>query len=220
MLKKTAIAACLALSAIASNAADLYAMPATFNAAGDGNQGYTGLMVNTFTVNSAGLMLTHLGAFDDDKNGLSTSITVGLLDMTSSSVLRSVVLTAASHGTGNGTNWQFADVADYVLVAGRTYGIAAFGFNASNENYNSGLSPSVSVLSFNTMSGAVSKTGSYANPTASFAYTGTAFAAAASPRYGAGNAMLSPVPEAGTTAMMLLGLGTVGLVARRRSFKG
>ncbi|MBX3635469.1 MAG: PEP-CTERM sorting domain-containing protein [Rubrivivax sp.] len=161
-------------------------------------------------------MVTHLGAFDDDMNGLSTNIAVGLLNMDAQTVVRSVVLNGASHGSGNGTHWQFAEIASAVLVAGTNYAIAAYGFNASNENYNAGLAGNVGLLNFNTLSGAVTNTGSYAYPGPSFNFVGTFFPAANAPRFGGGNAVLSPVPEASTLAMMAAGLGVAGFAARRR----
>lgn len=206
LLLVSAAAAVLLSSGIAS-ATDVYT-----STVAPGNQNFGGLMAETFTVNASNLVVTRLGAFDFDKNGINaaSNIFVQLFDVTAGAA----VATSASFAgaAGNGTQWVYQPVASIPLINTHTYVIGAYGFNSIDQNYNS--FGGASLLSFDSQSGALTSGVAFFAVPAAFATSGTI--EVPNTRYGAGTLTVSAVPEPSTYVMLLAGLGVVGFVAGRR----
>ena len=178
-----------------------------------GNQGFTGTLGQFFTVSSAPLTVTNLGAFDGAVAGFAagTTITVGISNATYTTIFTQTTFTQAAPGVPGAGSFTFKGVASTALPIG-SYMLFAYGYNATDMNHNTfgGASP----FTLNTFSGTVSYGANGVNgspntlPTVFEAPTG---------RYGFASFIgTTPVvPEPGTLA--LLGLGMMaGVIARRR----
>jgi hypothetical protein len=199
-----------ALTPVASGTAIYDTAPTTA-----GDQGYSDVLGDDFTVNVPGLKVVGLGAFDSTKTGITTDITVGLYDLTTSTwVTPQVNFNGTLDPLGAAYVWQ--SITPVSLVSGDQYSIVGLGFNGVDENYNTnttadpGLTDGNSPITFNSLGGrltnGVSRYGGSGDPSAStvFGYAST---------FGAGSLQVS-VPEPATWAMLLLGLGAVGAMAR------
>ena len=104
----------------------------------DGNQPWTGRLGSFFTVNNA-ITITELGVFDSGQNGISGSITVGIIKVSDASIVVPPVVVSGSDGYLSNA-FRMIDVPDVVLPAGSQYAIVAVGFSNSEKNGNAGVS--------------------------------------------------------------------------------
>ena len=203
-------AALVALAAgQASAAAAVYDAPPTLA----GDQGYSGILGDDFTVNSA-VTVTALGAFDSGKTGITTDIMIGLYDLTTAAYVTPVV---NFNGTPDPTNaaFVFQAITPVHLIAGHNYSIVGMGFNGVDRNYNTNtdtpLRNGTSPVTFNTLYGALTNDFSRyagADPSGSVVFP---YASA----FGAGT-LVAYVPEPAAWALMLIGIGGVGVALRGR----
>lgn len=185
----------------------------------DGNQNYAEMLGLDFTVNLAGLQVTELGAFNDDLNGITTSISVGLYNLTTSSV---VIAPISFNGAAGATTYLFRTLpSPIVLTQGHRYSVQAFGFNNTDENFNvvPVNAPNAQVTTPVTFNGGAgwltnnnSRYGGFAMGPGNVVY-------ASASAFGAGTLVVTPVPEPGALALMLTGLAAVAFVARRRQVR-
>ena len=118
-----------------SNAAIAYGVPA--NTAG--TQAYDGALGNDFDVtNPEGILVTRLGVFDDLSDGLNSTITVGIFDRTTATLVGSSLTFSGNDGSlEDGT--RFADLTSPItLPAGFQGSIVAQGYNGAERNGNVG----------------------------------------------------------------------------------
>lgn len=206
------IAAAIALGAVT---------PMTANAAGTavydtapstpGDQAYSDVLGDDFTVNAPGLTVVGLGAFDSGKAGLSTDIMIGLYNLTTASWATPLVnFNGTPDPTGAAYVWR--SITPVSLISGDQYSIVGLGFNGADENYNTNIAGvnGSSPISFDSFGGkltnGVSRFGGSGDPSSSTIWP---FASA----FGAASLEVS-VPEPAAWALMLLGLGAVGATAR------
>jgi hypothetical protein len=114
------------------------------NVAGSGNQAFGGNLGLNFTVNSPGIVVTNLGAFNARGTnwGPMTTITVGIFTSTGTTPIVSATFNANEHGEP-----LLGDTADLFLIVTPTflapgnYIVVAVGFNATDMNGNETVSP-------------------------------------------------------------------------------
>jgi hypothetical protein len=129
------VAIAAALCCLGSSA---YAGTLLYNdTATDGTGTYPGTLVETFTVGQTGLQVNALAVFDSGKNGITTSLMVGLYDDTAGSA---AIAALNFSGTAyNGTGGSYFDtktlVTPFALTNGHTYSIEAWGFNSTDGFY-------------------------------------------------------------------------------------
>lgn len=181
-----------------------------------GNQGWTGALGMDFNVLSP-ITVTQLGAFDSGLNGFIGTITVGIFNRDS----RSLVGTSASLTGMDGSlvgSQRMADVAGFNLAAGR-YSIVAIGFSNQDQNGNVGVFPYAGPSStMNTGGGLIQFVGDarYGAQGGSFAYPLTTVDTGPANRYDAGTfSFTQAVPEPSTYALALAAIAIVGGFARR-----
>lgn len=188
-----------------------------------GTQDFNGSLGMDFDVISAsGIVISQLGVFDSDQDGLAEPITAEIWLRTSDTtgtLLQSQVFAAGNTGSLIGGS-RFLDTPDLFLLPG-TYSVVAFNYQASELNGNQGSGfPNYPT---NDGGGAIAFVG-----VGRFAFTQGAFPdmldSAPSNRYGAGTFQFQAqavVPE--PSSLTLLGFGAVGLVGyvwkRRRNNK-
>jgi hypothetical protein len=123
---------------------------------------YPGDLVESFTVNEAGLNVVDLAVFDSQANptgrthaGITTNLMVGLFNDTTNTVAIAAVdfNGTAYNGTG-GSYFVTKAVAPYTLINGDTYSIEAWGFNSTDEDLYNGGTPQGAVK-FNSLGGAL-----------------------------------------------------------------
>lgn len=218
-MKKAMLALAGALAVSGASALTVYNTAGVGGVGGnDGNQDFAGMLGLDFTVNVAGLQVRELGAFNDDLNGIGTNITVGLYNLT----LGAVVIAPISFNgaTGNGTYLFISLSSPVALIQGHQYSVQAFGYNSTDENYNTNLVPAnngsgaqvTNPVQFSGGAGWLTNNNSrFGGATMG---VGTTFPHAST--FGAGTLVVTQVPEPGALALMLAGLATVGFVATRR----
>jgi hypothetical protein len=99
-----------------------------------GALGYSFSLANTFKVNSGGLFVDKLAAFDSPKANIPADrhITVGLFDDTTNSVAIAAIDFASQTFNGvGGSYYTSIAIAPYALISGHTYSIEAWGFDNS-----------------------------------------------------------------------------------------
>jgi len=217
-MKKLVLAAAAALLMSGASALTVYDTVGVSGFGGnDGNQNYGEMLGLDFTVNVAGLQVTELGAFNDDLDGITTNIMVGLYNLTTSTVVIAPISFNGAAGLGT---YLFKTVAPVALTLGDKYSVQAFGYNSTDENFNTNISgpnnfSNVQVttpVTFNGGAGWLTNNNSrYGGLT-----MGTGIAFPHSSTFGAGTLVVTQVPEPGALALMLAGLAAVGFVARRR----
>lgn len=178
-----------------------------------GNQGWTGPLGMDFDV-LAPITVTQLGAFDSGLDGFLATITVGIFDRATMSLVGSSVTLTGTNQALSGQS-RFFDVADFGLSPGG-YSIVAHGFSSSDPNGNTGLGGSGPTV--NGGGGLISFVNSarYGNFGAPFGYP-TNIDTGPANRYDAGTfTYVAAVPEPEIYAMMGLGLGLLGWMGRRR----
>ena len=120
---------------IAGAATIAYGVPA----ATAGTQAFNGALGNDFDVsNPDGISVTRLGGFDDLSDGLNSTITVGIFDRTTATLVGSSITFSGNDGSlEDGT--RFADLISPInLPAGFQGSIVAQGYNGSERNGNVG----------------------------------------------------------------------------------
>jgi hypothetical protein len=179
------------------------------------NQGYSDVLGNDFTVNSSSVTVTALGAFDSPLSTITTDITVGLFNLTTSSYVTPLV---DFDGTNDptGAAYVFKAIAPVTLVSGDSYSIIGIGFNNVDEDYNTNTTgqDGNSLITFNSLGGELtngfSRFGGGGNPALAtpFGFPST---------FGAGTFAVADVPEPIT--LSLFGAGLVGAAGLRRRKK-
>ena len=200
-MKKMLASVLMALSAASAMAADVYYNPLPSS----GNQNFTGMLGNDFLVHRD-VTVTAIGAFNGYAAGFSGTITVGLYDITDLLEIHTVI-SPHSFSSATGTtpySWQSASA---TLLAGHTYSVQASGYGA-DPNGNTLIGGS---LSFDNLGGALTQLNGRYGTSAALGVAGDATGAYA---FGAGNVQAVPEPE--TFAMLLAGLGLIGVTMQRR----
>ena len=123
-----------------SHAAIAYGIPAGTA----GTQAYNGALGNDFDVSSPdGIVVTRLGVFDDGSNGLNSTITVGIFDRTTATLVGSSITFSGDDGSLEDAT-RFADLTSPIsLPAGFQGSIVAQGYNGSEQNGNAGTGSTV-----------------------------------------------------------------------------
>jgi hypothetical protein len=176
-----------------------------------GDQAFSGTLGLNFTVNAGSTLSVYaVGAFDSQGTKITTDIYAEIFNTDTGMAVAGSLVDLNGAGDASGAAFVFKNLASVLKLGPGNYQIAAWGFNSTFENYNSfgGTSP----ITFDAYNGAITATGS--------AFSDTAGVVATTPdvgdeRYGAG-AFLAEVPEPTSWAMMLVGLGSMGAVFRRR----
>jgi hypothetical protein len=236
----------LATAVIAGTAFGLFGSSAhaatlLYNSTTAGTSSYPGDLVESFTVNQAGLQVNALAVYDSGKNGITSNLMVGLFDDTANSV---AIAAVNFNGTAyNGTAGSYFDTmalsTPFALISGHTYSIEAWGFDATDGFAGGGaatFNPSTFSLTNVAGTGAVgngatnvdgSTTGglqyalcntAYLGGTlgctndANLRFNGTDFAAA-------GSLVLAQTPLPAALPLFAGGLGLLGMFTRRRKQK-
>lgn len=217
------ISIAVAIAALAVSAAQA-ATPIYYNPSNNGNQNWSGMLGNDFLVNSSFVQLSALGAFTGNTPGFAagTTIWVGLYDVTDlydnlnntnavTQVIAPISFTSAAPGIWQ-SSYAYKNLATPIMLqSGKVYSIQASGFNGNDQNFNTNIGGATQ--SFDTLGGALEqKSGRYANAS-TLGVAGISGAWS----FGGGSALVAVVPETETWAMMLAGLGLVGLQLRRKS---
>jgi len=100
-----------------------------------GNQGFTGNLGLDFNV-TAPIVVTSLGAFDNNADGFTGTITVGIFDRTATTLVAGPLTFTGTAGTLVNSD-RFMALASPVILPVGTYSIVAVGFNATDLNGNS-----------------------------------------------------------------------------------
>ena len=209
LLSLTAGTALLLAASLQSNAAIVYGIPAGTA----GTQDYDGALGNDFDVlNPDGIVVTRLGVFDDLSDGLNSTITVGIFDRTTATLVGSAISLNGNDGSLEDGTRFVALVSPLTLPAGFQGSIVAQGYNSSERNGNAGTGSTPGTTDDG--GGAISFVGgSRFGPGGVFAYP-TSVDAGPANRYHAGNFDFNVVPEPSASA--LFGLAAIGLLRRRR----
>ncbi len=210
LLSLTAGTALLLTSALQSNAAIAYGIPGGTA----GTQAYNGALGNEFDVLSpAGISVTRLGVFDDNSDGLNSTITVGIFDRSTASLVgTSLTFTGNDGSLEDGTRW-ITLVSPITLAAGFEGMVVAQGYNGSERNGNVGTGSTASPTDDG--GGAISFVcGSRFGPGGVFDYP-TSVDGGPANRYHAGNFDYDVIPEPSSLALLLGAFGFVGLRRRR-----
>lgn len=187
-----------------------------------GNQTFSGVGVE-FQVNQA-VSVLELGIFDSGQDGIqgqSSFLSTYLFDNVGT-VLASATFSMASPGVASG-KYLFQDIADVLLSPG-TYVLAAYGWDSTNQLFNSNVANDPALDStFNDGGGALtylrSRWGSGSDVAGTFPLTNFFGPAADRNFFSAGNMVVAVVPEPEIYAMMGLGLGLIGWMGRRKKLK-
>jgi len=210
LLSLSAGTALLLTSALQSNAAIAYGIPGGTA----GTQAYNGALGNEFDVLSpAGISVTRLGVFDDNSDGLNSTITVGIFDRSTASLVgTSLTFTGNDGSLEDGTRW-ITLVSPITLAAGFQGMVVAQGYNGSERNGNVGTGSTASPTDDG--GGAISFVGgSRFGPGGVFAYP-TSVDGGPANRYHAGNFDYDVIPEPSSLALLLGAFGLFGFRRRR-----
>ncbi|MDG2488989.1 MAG: PEP-CTERM sorting domain-containing protein, partial [Roseibacillus sp.] len=150
--------------------------------------------------------------FDDLSDGLNSTITVGIFDRTTATLVGSAISLNGNDGSLEDGTRFVALVSPLTLPAGFQGSIVAQGYNSSERNGNAGTGSTPGTTDDG--GGAISFVGgSRFGPGGVFAYP-TSVDAGPANRYHAGNFDFNVVPEPSASA--LFGLAAIGLLRRRR----
>ena len=202
--------ALLLASALQSNAAIAYGIPGGTA----GTQAYNGALGNEFDVLSpAGISVTRLGVFDDNSDGLNSTITVGIFDRSTASLVgTSLTFTGNDGSLEDGTRW-ITLVSPITLAAGFEGMVVAQGYNGAERNGNVGTGSTASPTDDG--GGAISFVGgSRFGPGGVFDYPTNVDGGPAN-RYHAGNFDYDIIPEPSSLALLLGAFGLFGFRRRR-----
>ena len=210
LLSLTAGTALLLTSALQSNAAIAYGIPGGTA----GTQTYNGALGNEFDVLSpAGISVTRLGVFDDNSDGLNSTITVGIFDRATEQLVgTSLTFTGNDGSLEDGTRW-ITLVSPITLAAGFQGMVVAQGYDGAEQNGNVGTGSTASPTDDG--GGAISFVGgSRFGPGGVFAYPTNVDGGPAN-RYHAGNFDYEIIPEPSSLALLLGAFGLFGFRRRR-----
>ncbi len=210
LLSLTAGTALLLTSALQSNAAIAYGIPGGTA----GTQAYNGALGNEFDVLSpAGISVTRLGVFDDNSDGLNSTITVGIFDRSTASLVgTSLTFTGNDGSLEDGTRW-ITLVSPITLAAGFEGMVLAQVYNGAERNGNVGTGSTASPTDDG--GGAISFVGgSRFGPGGVFDYP-TSVDGGPANRYHAGNFDYDIIPEPSSLALLLGAFGLFGFRRRR-----
>ena len=210
VLSLTAGTALLLTSALQSNAAIAYGIPAGTA----GTQAYDGALGNDFDVISAtGISVTRLGVFDDLSDGLNSTITVGIFDRATAALVGTSLTFTGSDGSLEDGSRFITLVSPIILPAGFEGSIVAQGYNGAERNGNVGTGSTAGTTDDG--GGAISFVGgSRFGPAGGFAYP-TSLDGGPANRYHAGNFDYDIIPEPSSLALLLGAFGFFGLRRRR-----
>jgi hypothetical protein len=186
-----------------------------------GNTDWTGSLGNDFNVGATAISVTQLGAFDSfaqQGGGFGTNvISVAIFNRTTGLVVGPIVTFSGTEGTLT-NNYRMKDIAPVVLAAGFQGSIVAWSYNSTERAFDGGDVPLPAGWGTNG-GGLISFVGT-GRTGAAGAYPGTANAAGAPNRYGAGNFSFEQGPTAVPVppTIVMLGVTAVGglLVRLRR----
>lgn len=193
------------------------------NAGTIGNQNFGGALGMEFDVNQP-VLVTHLGVFDDGQDGLATTIVANLWDR------NNIGAPIASAGFAAGNTGALIDGSRFLplanpllLPAGFQGTMAAGGYNANEQNGNTGGAPAVN-WSTNDGGGLLTFVGTSRFDGNPIAYPGTPDGGPVN-RYAAGTFMFqaalpaAAVPEPSTAVLCAIGLMGLGLCTWRRGMR-
>lgn len=107
-----------------------------------GDQAWTGSLGMRFTVNSP-IVVNQLGAYDSDQNGLTGTITVGIVNSAGAVVVPAITMTGSSDPLSG--LFRMRPVPPVTLTPGQ-YTVIAFGFSGTDLNGNSNTGSSLATL--------------------------------------------------------------------------
>lgn len=202
MMKKTISAIIVTLAALTGQAHAVVEVPAvtptglqTFKNGVPWNMGFT------FVANSP-LVVTALGAFDAGHDGFQDPHSVGLWDATGH-LLASIAIVSGDKLIGD---FRYATISSVKLSVGNTYYVGASNFGDGDAYALPSAVTAAEGLTFGKSAATVGRALLFPSNTAGWRYG-----------YFGGNLLVEAVPEPETYAMLLAGLGLMGVVARRRS---
>lgn len=205
-----AIAATVLLGFSPADAAIAYIVPAGTV----GTQDFSGTYGMDFDVTGPdGILVTSLGAFDSNSDGIVGTITVGIFDRSTMTLVGSALSFTGTDGAliGGSRFLQFAVPLE--LPNGFQGVIAAQGYNASELGANAGL-PGATIGTTDDGGGLIAFVGTsrFGDPGA-FAWPHTPDAGGVN-RYGAGTFEFQAIPEPSVLALLICAAGLLGV--RRR----
>jgi hypothetical protein len=180
----------------------------------DGNQGFPLGLGMDFSVGSAGITVTSLGAFDDDGNGIIGTITVQIYNLAGGGPLLTETFTGSSDPLLAGHRMR-ALGAPLNLTSGN-YTIVGYGYSTAEENFNRGVG-STTGLSTDDGGGLIKFIGRARFGGLPGSGPPTFIDGGPADRYRAGTfefKAIQPVPE--PSSLTLLGIGAISLLCYGR----
>jgi hypothetical protein len=204
LISASALVGALAVGSQASAVTTVYSDPGTLT----GNQGWIYGLGQDFTVNSA-VTIKYLGAFTNQ--GANSNVGVALYKLVDGNpsdggvLVASTVVGGADHIIGD---YSFENIAPTTLTAG-SYQLVSFG-GGGDTNFNTGFTanPDTDIINFNTLGGKLTVGSDF------YDFGGLGIATIADSHFYAAASIA--VPEPGTWAIMLAGLGGIGASMRMR----
>ena len=133
----------------------------------DGNQAWPGQLGDDFTVNASFISITSIGVFDDDGDGTFSDLVWQLFNVQTGVLIHQEVVAASGArlpGSAIEDNYIWETLAvPLLLPGGATYSAVAYGFNSTDENFNTNFDLANLDVVFNT-AGLTGAGGRYSSP--------------------------------------------------------